>query len=139
MKSTLPILRLLGKETGAIKAAEHLQHLHRLELWIYVAGRLIDYDDKSGPGRLATGRSPPRLLIDLNIAQRDYRDKPQEGLRQWIGDGVEACFELMLGRALRRKGIVDEVKLRSEFSAAMQRFRTGSIPPYVPLGTPQYL
>lgn len=99
----------------------------------------MDFDGQNGPRRLATGRNPPRLLIDLVVAKRDYEDVPQEEFRQFSCDQIERCFELILARALRKKAVKDEARLRADFALAMKRFRVEPIPPYVPLGTEQTL
>lgn len=138
-KAVLPVTRLFRKIFEQMQVIDHLDGFHGMELWLRVAGTIWDCDGERGPQRLGTGRNPPRLMIDLVIAKSDYEEVPQEEFRQFFGDQVEVCFELMLARALKKKAVKDEVKLRADFGAAMQRFRTESIPPYVPLGTIQIL
>ena len=135
----LPLRRLFWKCVESMRAVHYLDGLARFELWLYFGGAILDYEGESGPARLATGRNPPRLIVDLRIARSDYEGKTQEEVRRHFADGVEACFALLLGRALKKKAVRDEARLRADFAAAMQRFRTEPIPPFVPLGTPQYL
>jgi hypothetical protein len=139
IEAVLPIERLLRKVTRDLRAKFYLSNLSSFELWFRVAGTLMDFDGQNGPRRLATGRNPPRLLIDLVVAKRDYEDVPQEEFRQFSCDQIERCFELILARALRKKAVKDEARLRADFALAMKRFRVEPIPPYVPLGTEQTL
>ena len=122
-----PLDRLLTKTLHGYRASDYLDGLARFEFWLYFGGTILDYKGESGPRRLAMGRKPPRLIIDLRVARSDYEGKTQEQTRQLLADGVEACFELMLQRALKRKAVKDEAKFRADFGAAMQRFRTEPI------------
>jgi hypothetical protein len=138
-RATLPIDRLFMKVVEHLRAPDYLDGLYGMELWLRVAGTFWDFDGERGPQRLATGRNPPRLMIDLVISKSDYEGVSPEEFRQFFADQIQACFELMLARALKKKAVLEETKLRADFAAAMLRFRTEPIPPYVPLGTPQYL
>jgi hypothetical protein len=135
----LPIERLLVKEIRHLRATKYLDGIERFELWLRVAGTMWEAKSKSGPSRLATGRNPPRIIVDLVIAKEDYLNRDIESVRETFARGVEACFELMLARALKKNAVREEGLLRIDFAMAMVRFRSEIIPPYVPLGTPQYV
>ena len=137
-RALLPLRRLFWKLVENMRATDYLDGLARFELWFYFGGTILDYEGDSGPKRLATGRNPPRLIIDLRIARSDYVGKSQEAVRQDMADGIEACFELMLARAIKKKAVRDVSKLRADFAAVMKRFRTDPIPPFRPLGQKQY-
>jgi hypothetical protein len=127
-KAVAPLAKLFRKTIEKLRVRDYLDGLNGMELWLRVAGTLWDCDGERGPQRLGTGRNPPRLMIDLVIAKSDYQDVPREEFRQFFGDQVEVCFELMLARALKKKAVHDEAKLRKDFGDAMRRFRTERIP-----------
>jgi hypothetical protein len=138
-KALLPIDRLFCKLTRGMRASDYLDGLTSMGIWLRIGGTILDYEGETGPRRLTTGRNPPRLMIDVVFANSDYESKSHEAFRQFVGDQIEQAFELMLARALKKKAVISETKLRADFAAAMQRFRTEPIPPYVPLGTLQVL
>ncbi|MFD0917652.1 hypothetical protein ACFQ14_14710 [Pseudahrensia aquimaris] len=127
-----PLGTLLRQVTEHLLAEKHLVGLSRFELWLYFGGSIITHNGSSGPGRLATGRNPPRIIIDLVISLDDYADLPMEVIRQNMADGVEQCFGLMLARALKRDGVRDRDCLLNEFAEAIRDFRTSPIPEYIP-------
>lgn len=138
VKSFLPSLRLLRHCIEPIRKERYLVEIERLEIWVYIGGDIVDYE-RTGADRLATGRKPPRVMVDYKVRRLDYVGKSQEECRALLSSGVNCCFESLWMRADGKGALRNQDELRAEFCVAMTEFGAKPIPPYVPLGTLQSL
>lgn len=135
-----PLDDKLRRLSEGLRASDHFETLVRLEIWVRICGRMMDCGDKEGPDRLARGRKPPRLVIDLIIPEYAWRDKSADELRAYVANNLRRAIDLMIEQARQQPSeIKDEAKLQETIDRFIDRFLTEPDPPYVLLANPQHL
>lgn len=104
------------------KPCIHFKTLHEFSIIFRVAGGEIDFDGGEGPERLRKGRNQPYYTIDLVIPEKNWAEKTETELREYVAQGVRDCFALLRDKAVKAGEVKDLAKLDADFEQGMAQF-----------------
>ena len=93
-----------------------------------VAGGEIDFDGGEGPEFLKKARNRPVYTIDLVIPEKNWPEKTETELREYVAQGVRDCFALLRDKAVKAGEVKDVAKLDADFEQGMAQFFTLPLP-----------
>ena len=91
-------------------------------------GGEIDFDGGERPERLRKGRNQPYYTIDLVIPEKNWPEKTETELREYVAQGVRDCFALLRDKAVKAGKVKDVAKLDADFEQGMVQFLTLPLP-----------
>ena len=104
------------------KPCIHFKTLHEFSIMFRVAGGEIDFDGGEGPEFLKKARNRPVYTIDLVIPEKNWPEKTETELREYVAQGVRDCFALLRDKAVKAGEVKDAVKLDADFEQGMAQF-----------------
>lgn len=108
--------------------SEYFHTLLFLSIVFRVAGDPTDFDGGEGPEFLKKSRGKPIYTIDLVIPARNWQEKTDAQLREYVAKGVRDCFSLLREKAIKAKEVIDLEKLDADFEYGMGQFLTLPLP-----------
>lgn len=76
----------------------------------------------SRPAKVQKSRGKPIYTIDLVIPERNWQEKTDAQLREYVAKGVRDCFSLLREKAIKAKEVIDLEKLDADFEYGMGQF-----------------
>ena len=110
------------------KPCIHFKTLHEFSIMLRVAGGEIDFDGGEGPEFLKKARNRPVYTIDLVIPEKNWPEKTETELREYVAQGVRDSFALLRDKAVKAGEVKDVAKLDAEFEQGMAQFLTLPLP-----------
>ena len=110
------------------KPCIHFKTLHEFSIMFRVAGGEIDFDGGEGPEFLKKARNRPVYTIDLVIPEKNWPEKTETELREYVAQGVRDCFALLRDKAVKAGEVKDVAKLDADFEQGMAQFLTLPLP-----------
>ena len=110
------------------KPCIHFKTLHEFSIMFRVAGGEIDFDGGEGPEFLKKARNRPVYTIDLVIPEKNWPEKNETELREYVAQGVRDCFALLRDKAIKAGEVKDVAKLDADFEQGMAQFLTLPLP-----------
>ena len=110
------------------KPCIHFKTLHEFSIMFRVAGGEIDFDGGEGPEFLKKARNRLVYTIDLVIPEKNWPEKNETELREYVAQGVRDCFALLRDKAVKAGKVKDVAKLDADFEQGMSWFLTLPLP-----------
>ena len=110
------------------KPCIHFKTLHEFSIIFRIAVGRITFGGGEGPERVRKGRNQPYYTIDLVILEKNWPEKTETELREYVAQGVRDCFALLRDKAVKAGEVKDVAKLDADFEQGMAQFLTLPLP-----------
>lgn len=99
----------------------YFNKLDDFQIVFRVSGKSTDFEGE-GPEYLKVISRGKTITIDFTIPQDRWENTPEHIFREYVSEGVQACFKLLRDKALDMNEIKDLDKLDADFEAGMKVF-----------------
>ena len=117
-----PLHMAMNRISDVFNAEGGLKDVSHLSVVLRVAGSIGDFGGGSGPERAKYIKRRKELTIDLVFSKEDWQGASEEDIQKRFLDGLQAAFEVLIGKAQKLALLVDEAKVRGEFDSLLHRF-----------------